>query len=471
MARRIFFMAAFLLAVSTRSLGQEVEPANSTSPLWASSADFDYRYGMQARAMLNASNFTFHSKEITNSQNSNSFANMRIRGWANIGEFNPSGFGFYSQFELGHIPFGGDGDSPLSSETDGFEGVELRRGYFWFMLEEQTQLRIGLQGWSDGFTATRSTGADLMAVDDYESAQALLANSVWDFNLPGIHLLGGLNTATQYRMSLMALSAGDRTFTGDGGAYLIGADLDQQTGAHRIGASVYFVSDNSDYSYGTFGGPMVNYGSSQDLWLGVRGAFTFGDWNPNCCLIYNRGGTSDPDWDHQGWAARLGLSRPIGEGRLNLLALASTGNDGTGESGEFRTIAQSARDNLGAQGYWGYLPISSANGPADGNDLGLSLQNQGLGLMTVQGAWDQPLNQTWSSVMALGWLSSTEQNPQSNGREIGTEAAVYLNWRPRPNMQINLGVAQLFTGDFYASSPGASSDDLRQIFVRLQFEF
>ena len=44
--------------------------------------------------------------------------------------------------------------------------------------------------------------------------------------------------------------------------------------------------------------------------------------------------------------------------------------NGESDTTEFRTVAQSYRDNFGAQGYWSYTHLTTPNGPDDVNDLG-----------------------------------------------------------------------------------------------------
>ena len=63
-----------------------------------------------------------------------------------------------------------------------------------------------------------------------------------------------------------------------------------------------------------------------------------------------------------------------------------------------------ARDNFGAQGYWGYLHIISPNGPDDVRDLGVSLQNRGYGLITAQGKYEVPLTEKLTTTSAAGWV-------------------------------------------------------------------
>ena len=216
---------------------------------------------------------------------------------------------------------------------------------------------------------------------------------------------------------------------------------------------------------------MSTYGSSHDLWAGIRANLGKDAWDPSLALIFNQGGTDIPSWNHQGWAARASAKGQIATGELSLLVAASSGDDGNGASGEFRTIAQSARDNFGGQGYWGFLPIAFPSGPSDVNDLGVSLQNRGLGLLTFQAAWQLQLNDSLTSQLAAGWLQSAEENPVNGQRAMGTELAAILDWKLRPGLGIQVGSAYLFSGNFYAPSAGSEAEDLYELFFRMQFEF
>jgi hypothetical protein len=96
----------------------------------------------------------------------------------------------------------------------------------------------------------------------------------------------------------------------------------------------------------------------------------------NGFAIYNTGDREDfgnvPTFHHDGVALKLEAGPvPIGPGKVSTQALYSTGGNSPG--GGFRTVAQSARDNFGADGYWSYLMLVSPQGYTDVNDLGLSL--------------------------------------------------------------------------------------------------
>ena len=146
--------------------------------------------------------------------------------------------------------------------------------------------------------------------------------------------------------------------------------------------------------------------------------------------------------------------------------------EGTNSSNEFRTVAQSEADNFGSQGYWGYLPMISPYGPTDVNDLGVSLQNRGLGLFTVQGKFEIPMAAWLTATSAGGYLRSEIPNPVSNSFNIGFEMAETFTVDFGGGLKLDIGGAWLFTGDFYRASPTAPSpDNLYEGFARFQLEF
>jgi len=159
---------------------------------------------------------------------------------------------------------------------------------------------------------------------------------------------------------------------------------------------------------------------------------------------------------------------------VHLRALYSTGDDGTdpARSGEFRTIAQSVRDNRGAQAYWSLLGLTSPRGPSDVNDLGIGLQNDGLGLLTLQAGYEQPLASLWTGYLAAGWLRSDAPNPASGSTAIGTELVAEVRRRMGPLMALEFGGALLLTGDFFrVDAATARPATLYEVYSRWQLAF
>ena len=435
---------------------------------------YSLRLGGQYRVMGNKSNFTFHRAGVPGNQKTESFINQRLRTWFNLGQHHETGYGVYMQLEMGHNTWGDDFEFPKTHAANGDEvGVELRRGFLWLRPNKDAIIRVGVQGWHDRFGERPSFDDYLYSVDAYDSMRAVLANSVWDFNVGGVSAEGVFREDWHYRLGAFLLREGNRSFTGEGGTYLTTADLDYEWGSSLLGASVYYLKDHGGYSYGTFGGPGAVYDSGHDVWAGIRGHFEVDRFKPSFFFIYNRGKTDDPDWKHDGWAAKLATEVDTSIGTLVLQALYATGEDNptTTNSGEFRTIAQSVRDNFGSQGYWSLLGLTSPHGPSDVNDLGLGLQNRGLGLFTLQSSLNHAFTDKVSGTLAAGWLRSAEQNPVSGSSNIGVELLAEVGWVLKPNLNLNVGGAYLFTGDFYRVPGAGNPDALYELFTRLQLEF
>lgn len=435
--------------------------------------------GGQYRVLVHSSNYDRHSLSISDKQSSVSMGNLRLRSWFNVYEPEREDHGVHVQLEIGGISFGEEREFPKTSTTDGKEvGLELRRGYLWYKPSADSLLRLGFLDWHDRFGQRPGFQDPLWSVDVYDSTRAVLANSVWDFNVGGASFEGSLSeTGSQschYRLSLFALEKGDRSFTGEGGATLLAGDVDYGSDDALLGASIYYLRDNAQYSYGNFGGPLADYDSSQDLWAGLRGHLQLGRLLTSGFFIYNRGETESPNWKHEGHAAKLAADLALESTTLSFQCLFSSSNNTSSQtrSGEFRTIAQSERDNFGAQGYWSRLGLTSPRGPNDLNDLGVGLQNRGLGLLTLQTELQARLSDTVSFSAAVGWLRSARDNPSSGSSNMGVELLGELNWTIAGSLALDTGVAYLWTGDFYKSGPaGVRPEDLFTLYLRLQLEF
>ena len=373
---------------------------------------------------------------------------------------------------------GEDFDFPKTYVANGDDvGVELRRGFLWYEPTDGSLLRVGILDWHDRFgERPRFDDAESShwAVDAYDSERAPLANSVWDFSVGGVTYDFEAKDVWHGSLGAMVLSQGD-TLGGDGSALLFASDLDREVGASLYGVSAYYLRDRGGYSYGDFGGP--SSGSpierSWDFWLGARGHHDFLGVRPSYFFIWNRGATESPEWRHSGWAVKGALDYAFGSTVVSFQSYYSTGSDGSSRerSGEFRTIAQSTRDGLGAASYWSFLGLSSARGPSDVADLGVSLQNLGLGLRTVQASLRHSWNERFSSYLAFGGLSSAQPRPRSGSRSMGVELLGEASWRLAGAMVLDVGGAYFWTGDFYRRGPATDSPaNLYEIYARFQLE-
>lgn len=442
------------------------------------------RLGGQYRVMFNSANFGFHQATISDDQPSQTFFNQRFRTWIDVAT--NQDVGGYLQIEMGHILWGDDFDFPKTFPTTFSPlpgdrvGVEVRRGYVTYKDRSGGQFRVGIQDWHDAFGESYTLGT-AMAVDDYDSMAAVLANSVWDFNVGGISYTRTLPDLDDLNVNAGAFSLFEGGVQDADDAYLLALDVDQPlSGDQSIGFSAYYLDDRGGYSYPISlpGGVPFVYDSAWDLWVGVRLATTIGRIPLRGFVIYNTGERDDLDgttFSHDGAALKIEVGAfPLWVGKLRFQTLYSTG-DGNPDAAmrdSFRTIAQSARDNFGSQGYWSYLALSSPQGPSDVDDLGVGLQNRGLGLFTVQVKYDYPIHGRLSGTTAAGWIQSDARNPVSGSKDMGTELANMLTVDYGGGLTTDLGAAVLFTGNFYKPTAAAPAPDtLWEAFARVQLEF
>lgn len=457
------------------------------------------KFGGQYRVMMNSSRFGWHPATISDNEETRSFANQRFRTWLNI---NPNkDVSGYLQIEMGHIMFGENFEwtkvyaGPGVTLPGDKVGVELRRGFLEYKARDLGTFKIGIQDWSDSFGDT-------------------LASSDWDFNVGGISFYRDFKPA-QLRAGWYKLWEGAVSRSNDD-TNLITLDVKVPVNNNsKASFGVYYLSDgkrtpswtgskwsfdNGGYSYpnidsaGGYTGNypsnsdgQIAYNSSHDLWLGGRFDTKLNDWDLNFFTLYNTGkmrGVLRPDpagvltplpaWSHAGWAFKgEGVWNIKKDTRLGIQVLSSTGGvQGKSSSNEFRTIAQSERDNFGSQGYWSYLGLSSPNGPSDVMDLGIGLQNRGLGLLTAQLKYETPLWKKISGYFAAGILNAQKPRIPNGSKNMGTELLGQLNFDLSGGLQLQLGTAYFLTGNFYKPAIASPKpDNLVEFFARTQLEF
>jgi len=432
-------------------------------------APFDwtkFRLGGQFRIEANTNNFGYHPAVITDDQHNQSFVNQRYRLWLT---YTPTEHvEGYIQMQVGGINWGNNFDfdhnfngtfSPIVGDR---VGIELRRAWLAYRDEICGKVRAGFLDWHDSFGDT-------------------IASSDYDFNAGGIEWTNTLPGWNDTKLKAAILQLTDRAFVGTGeglpgprSAYLFAFDADQSPMEKAsIGASAYYLNDRGGYSYPT----VPNYTLAWDFWFGVRGKIDFEMAPLSGFVIVNTGERHDigSNFHHTGWAgqAQLGpLPFWIGNFFTQLVYASGDSNPGVGTSSEFRTVAQTARDNFGAQGYWSYLHITSPNGPNDVADLGVGLQDRGFGLVTVQAKYEVPLTKCFKSTTAVAYLRSDRPNNVGNSSYLGTELGELFTLNLGGGLSLDFGAAVLFTGDFYrVSATGPKPDNLYEGFARLQLEF
>ncbi|RME78690.1 MAG: hypothetical protein D6785_11890 [Planctomycetota bacterium] len=465
------------MAALEKELAQIKSQKSQGSSIWVVPKWLGVGLGGQYRIMGNASNFGWHAKTLTRDQTSTSFINQRFRTWLNLHEKQAKNVGVYFQLEIGHNMWGDDREGPKTHRANGNEvGLELRRGFLWLKFWKSHLLRVGVQSFHDRFGEKPDFQKDwLFSVDQYDSFGAVLANSIWDFNVGGISLEGSFKKSYHYRLGWYLLGGGT-TFTGRNAANLLASDLDIELGNHLFGGSLYYLRDKGDYSYGNFGGPKTaaGYDHAWDLWAGLRGHISFSKQLLfSFFIIYNHGEVAGPLYIHNGWAFKGALTANLKKaGTIRFQTIYSTGSKNTRDSSSFRTIAQSERDDLGSQGYWSFLGLTSPWGPSDVKDLGVSLQNQGLGLLTIQASYEKGLTSFLTGYLGLGWLQSASPNPNNDKKDMGLEVFLELTWTINKIVNFKTGFSYFMTGDFYKASTGVGNpDDLYEAYFRMQIEF
>jgi hypothetical protein len=434
-------------------------PPGIVLPFGASAAGSCYPrviVGGQYRMMFNAANYDYHPVFITDNQPSQAFINERLRTWLTVQTSdNVEG---YVQVQQGGFLWGTNHDLPktfTAPETGNDQvGVMLRYGYLAYHTDSLGRLQAGIQGWQDSFSQT-------------------LFSADWDFSV------GGLSWVRKFpefgdalmKFGIFELVEGDAQLVDQ--SYLLTLDIDRPVGEkNSIGFSVYYLPDRGGYSYPS---PVfAPYRSAWDVWLGARFRLGLPVVPINGFAIYNTGERDDitgPTFQHDGVALKLEAGPvPVGPGKVSWQTLYSTGGDTPG--GGFRTVAQSARDNFGAEGYWSYLMLVTPQGYTDVNDAGVSLQNRGFGLLTVQTKYEYPIFRQLSGTLAVGWLRSDRPNPANGATDMGTELGNDFTLDFGGGLKADLGAAVLFTGDFYKPSATAPPPaTLYEAFTRVQLEF
>jgi hypothetical protein len=412
--------------------------------------------GGQYRVMSSGANYNYHPESIGPTGQSQAFVNERLRTWLTV-EPNEN-VEAYVQAQMGNVLWGTNYDLPKTFTAPGTAGdqvgVMLRYGYLAYHTDTLGRVQVGIQPWQDNFGQT-------------------LFSSDWDFSVGGFSWIRNFPDwgGSQFRFGIFELVEGDAQFADQ--SYLFTLDLDQPIWEKSsIGFSAYYLPDRGGYSYPS---PVfAPYDPAWDVWLGGR--FRLALPVPiNGFAIYNEGQRQDfgpaPTFHHDGIALKLEAGPvEIGPGKVSTQVLYSSG--GATPGGGFRTVAQSARDNFGAEGYWSYMMIVAPQGYSDVNDMGVSLQNRGCGLFTTQTKYDYPLYQQLSGTLAVGWLRSDTPNPANGSTTMGTELGNDFTYDFGGGLKADLGAAVLLTGDFYKPSPIAPAPaTVYEIFTRVQLVF
>jgi hypothetical protein len=413
--------------------------------------------GGQYRMMLSSADNSYHPVSISDDLPDQSFVNERLRTWLTVQTSDH--VEAYIQAQMGNVLWGTNGDLPKTFTApftaNDQTGVMLRYGYLTYHDDNVGRWQVGVQPWQDCFSQT-------------------LFSSDWDFDVGGVSWVRNFPefAGGQMRFGIFELVENGTTLVNE--TFLMTLDVDRPIGEKdSVGFSAYFLPDRGGYSYPA---PVfAPYQYAWDVWLGGRYRLGSLPVPVNGFAIFNIGDRQDlrnvPVFRHEGVGLKLEAGPlPVGLGKVSAQALYSTG--GSTPGGGFRTVAQSAEDNFGAEGYWSYLMLTSPQGYSDVNDMGVSLQNRGCGLLTVQAKYDYPIYRRLTGTLAAGWLRSDTANPANGSEAMGTEVGNDFTVDFGGGLKADIGATVLFAGGFYSTAAGAPPPaTVYEAFSRLQLEF
>ncbi|NOY69918.1 MAG: hypothetical protein GXP53_10620 [Deltaproteobacteria bacterium] len=403
--------------------------------------------GLQYRIMANGSNIPLSGVTTPAETESYNFFRQRMRINLDIKPSDNTG-GFVQLEYRG----GWGGSSPASSDPRGaglslnafnrLEARGVRYGYIYYTPAADSYLAAGIIPVSD------QLGDTLFSAD-------------WDFNAGGIVYKGRVDRL-DYRLAWVrmvdGIASSDRDVVGkDSGLYVGDADFTLSHEA-RIGAHVYFL--NAPEKLGT---ALGIGGKITQGWYAVSGALDIDSLELNGFICLNSGhyGTSD----NTGTAVKLEAGIPMGEVKLDLMAIYTSGDREGKTAHRFRTV----QGIFGTEGYWAYTHIFTPNGPSDVNDMGIGIDNGGKGITTAQARLTAPLSERLTGEFVLGWFTTTKENAAGDST-MGTEVSAMGTYALAKDLSLQLGAAYAFLGDFYKTG-NDEPENLYEIFSRLQLQF
>ncbi|MBX3330054.1 MAG: hypothetical protein KF722_06615 [Nitrospira sp.] len=300
----------------------------------------------------------------------------------------------------------------------------------------------------------------------------VLWDSEWDFNVGGASL-GGTIGGGDYRVGFYRIASDlragtiGRGFGKDGDMWVVDYNKPLKLGTYDLKVGGHFYSLNIGKTEN------INIGDTHENWFALTASgslFDSGAWNSYLMLNTGRIGTGLTGNNHTGYSAKFEGALPIGPATFNLFALYASGD----KDGHFKNQFTTPEAILGTNGYWGYSHIFNANAPSDVNDFGINLNNGGAGLITVQGQLKFPIMPKLAGTIAAAYFSaarSREFGTRGEASYMGTEVGVMLTYNIAKNLNLDVGAANAFMGDFLANRTQATgvARDIYEAFTRFQY--
>jgi hypothetical protein len=411
------------------------------------------KLGLQYRVMYNLSNIPLSGVSTFADTEDYDFFRQRMR--LNI-DLQPA-HGTYEHMENigGFLQLeyrgGWGGSSPASSDPRGglslnafnrLQARGVRYGYIYYTPNDMSYLAAGIIPVSD------QMGDTLFSAD-------------WDFNVGGIaysSMSGNVDYRLAYVRLIDGVASADREVVGDNSHFFI-ADLNLAVGKAKVGGHIYYLYASEEVAIEA-GLP----GEVKQGWYTLSGSVDLDSLMLNGFVSVNNGdfGTTE----NTGLALKAEAIIPLGSPTVKVLAVYSTGDEaGVEPDDQYRTI----QGIFGTEGYWAYTHLFTANGPSDVNDLGVGIDNGGFGLTTIQAKIEGPLTNKLTGELVGGWFQASEKNAAGDD-DMGTEVAGMFTYEMAKYLNLQVGVAYAFLGDFFKSG-GEDPDNLYEVFSRFQLQF
>ncbi len=481
------FIAALIVFLSvglwvTRAQADQLpfpEPANENTyavPI----ENFRLRVWAQYRVMYNASNIpsgvnsgslpstgTGPGQLTFGDTASYDFFRQRMRLAFDLQQKDSDNVGVYIQLEY-RGGFGGS--SPAASDPRGETGANpdgtanafnrlqargVRYGYIYVTPIENHTLVVGI----------------LPTIDQ---VGRVLWDAEWDFNVGGVSL-GGKIGEGDYRLGFYRFAADleagtfgqGQGFGKNGDMWVTDYNRPFKIGTYdlKLGGHYYALNIGKDEN--------INIGDTHENWVALTASGSLlgaGAWNSYLMLNSGRIGTGVTGNNHTGYSTKFEGAVSIGPATFNLFALYASGDKQGYTSNQFTT----PEAILGTNGYWGYSHIFNANAPGDVNDFGINLNNGGAGLWTVQGQLQFPIVPKLSGTLESGYFAaarSREFGTRGGSAYMGTEVGGMLTYNIAKNLNLDIGVANAFMGNFLANRTQATGvvQDIYEVFTRFQY--
>lgn len=393
------------------------------------------------------------------------FLRQRMRLAFDIQQKDSGNVGAYMQMEY-RGGFGGS--SPAASDPRGESGANadgtpnafnrlqargVRYGYVYVSPIENHTLVVGI----------------LPTIDQ---VGRVLWDGEWDFFVGGASL-GGKIGDSDYRIGFYRIASDLKAgtigvgFGKDGDMWVADYNKPVSLGSYDLKVGGHFYTLNLGKTQN------ITVGDTHENWAALTASgslFGTGAWNSYLMLNSGRLGTGLTGNNHTGYSGKFEGSVPIGPATFNLFALYASGDKAGQTSNQFTT----PEAILGTNGYWGYSHIFNANAPGDVNDFGVNLNNGGAGLWTVQGQLKFPILPRLTGTLESAYFAAARSRDFGNRgvtSYMGTETGGMLTYNIAKNLNLDVGAAHAFMGDFLANRTQASSVErsIYEVFTRFQW--